>query len=216
MRNALVAPLLDEYVNAGSEVLDLGGFDGSTTQPLIAKGARVSLVDLDEVGVKLAAEKGINAIAAPAEQVPFPDEAFDVVVCCDLIQSLPYESEERVAKEIGRVLKRGGILVMTVPDPALHLPFVDMKRAYKSWQSREGITHHRLLYLLELAGIEVLASRDYFSLVSRLYYSLAFFKNLPRRGTKLKRRLWRHVFAGESVWCPAPQAHLVVGRRAAS
>jgi ubiquinone/menaquinone biosynthesis C-methylase UbiE len=212
MRNVIIGPLLEEHVQPGFEVLDRGGYDGSLTAGLSARGARVTVVDLDEKGLQVARDKGLNAVVAPAEQIPFPDRSFDMVVCCDLLPSVPRDSEEKIFREIGRVLKPGGILILTVPDAGLSLPFVNMKDAYESWQSREGISRERLEYLTEIADVQVMRSREYFGLPSRLYYALAFYLNVPRMGTRVKRRLWRYVVAGENLWCPAPQAHLIVAR----
>lgn len=212
MRNIVVGPLLAKYVRPGGHVLDLGGYDGSATEELVARGARVSLVDLDRAGIEIARTKGIDAICASAEALPFPDRHFDVVVCCDLLPSVPLASEEQVFREMVRVLKPDGVLIFTVPDESLHLPFVDMKAAYVSWRSRHGISKERLSYLAELAEVEVLSSRDYFGLATRLYYGLAFYRNLPPGGTRVKRALWRHLVAGERWFCFAPQAHLIVAR----
>lgn len=211
MRNAIVAPILEEHVHDGAEVLDLGGFDGSTTEALVRR-ARVTLVDLDEEGVRLAKSRGLNAITASAEKIPSPDASFDVVVCCDLMPSVPHEAEEPIFREIGRVLKPSGVLVMTVPDANLHLPFANMNEVYESWRAREGLSSDRLHQLLELANVRVEKWSDYFGLPARLYYSLAFFKNVPRRGTRLKRKVWKYIVAGDQLWSPAPQAHLVVAR----
>jgi len=212
MREIVLGPLLDKHVGLDFEVLDLGGYDGSITQGLQAGGARVTLVDLDEAGVRTARENGLNAVCAPAEQIPFPDRTFDIVVCADLLPSVPVESEEKIFREIGRVLKPNGLLFLTVPDAALRLPFVDMKDAYTTWRAREGVSLSRLSHLVDIAGIQVLRSREYFGLPSRLYYALAFYLNLPRGGTRVKRAVWRYLAKAESWWCPAPQAHLIVAR----
>jgi ubiquinone/menaquinone biosynthesis C-methylase UbiE len=213
MRNVIVGPLLDEHVRPGYQVLDLGGYDGAVTEPLRDKGATVSVVDLDEDGIRAANKRGLNGVVAPAENVPFADGYFDLVVCCDLLPAVPLDSEEKIFREIGRVLKPSGVLILTVPDEALTLPFVDMDAAYKAWRSRTGITADRLRYLTKLAGVDVSMSRDYFGLATRLYYALAFYKNLPRGGTRVKRAVWRYLVRGEKYFCPAPQAHLIVGTR---
>jgi ubiquinone/menaquinone biosynthesis C-methylase UbiE len=212
MRNLVVGPVLAEHVRPGFEVLDLGGYDGAVTAGLREKGARVSVVDLDEEGIRRARERGLHGVVAPAEAVPFPDHSFDLVVCCDLLPSVPVESEEKIFREIGRVLKPSGVLILTTPDAALKLPFVDMKDAYASWASRPGATRERLAHLTKLANVEVAYARDYYGWATRAYYGLAFFKNLPRGGTRVKRALWRYLVDSERLWCPAPQAHLIVAR----
>ncbi len=205
-------PILDEHVHAGSAVLDLGGFDGSTTEHLLARGAEVTLVDLDETGVSQANARGLNGIVASATEIPFPAASFDVVVCCDLLPCIPFALHEQVFREIARVLKPQGWLVLTIPDAELNLPFVDMNEAYASWRSTAGLSRERLRELAALAGVELVGSREYFGLPARLFYALAFFLNIPPRGTRVKRTLWKFVVQGENYWCPAPQAHLIIGR----
>src|SRR5688572_6130717 len=112
MRNVIVGPLLDEHVRPGDQVLDLGGYDGAVTAPLRDKGATVSVVDLDEDGIRAANNRGLNGVVAPAENVPFADGYFDLVVCCDLLPAVPLESEEKIFREIGRVLKPSGVLIL--------------------------------------------------------------------------------------------------------
>jgi SAM-dependent methyltransferase len=214
MRNMVVAPLLDAHVHAGTRVLDLGGFDGSLTEHLLARGAHVTLVDLDEDGVAQARARGLTGVVASATAIPCPARSFDVVVCCDLLPCLPAELHEALFREIARVLAADGRLIMTIPDAALHLPFVDMEAAYASWRSMKGISRPRIDELARLAGLDILGDRAYFGLPARLFYAVAFFLNLPSRGTRVKRALWRYVVAGESYWCPAPQAHLIVGQPA--
>lgn len=215
MRNVVVGPILDEHITQGCEVLDLGGFDGAVTSGLRDKGARITVVDLDEEGLALARAKGLQGVCAPAQGTPFPDRTFDAVVCCDLLPSVPAEVEQPILNEIARVLKPNGVLVLTVPDVDLHMPFVKMGAVYKTWRAREGVSRSRLWAMAEAAGLKICDSREYFGLPTRLYYSVAFLRNLPPRGTRLKRRIWRYLVAGESWWCVKPQAHLIVARRRA-
>jgi SAM-dependent methyltransferase len=215
MRNMVVGPLLDAHVHAGSRVLDLGGFDGSVTEHLLARGAHVTLVDLDEDGVRQARARGLDGVVGSATEIPFPARSFDVVVCCDLLPCLPDELHEAVFREIARVLVPDGCAIMTIPDVALQLPFVDMAAAYTAWRSMKGMSRPRIDELTRRAGLEIFDGRAYFGLPARLFYALAFWHNLPARGTRVKRALWRYVVAGETYWCPAPQAHLIVGRPAA-
>jgi len=212
MRKLVIAPVLARSTLADAKVLDLGGYDGSMTEELSARGAHVTVVDLDPRGIEIARGKGLGGVCASADAVPFPDAHFDLVICCDLLQSVPHEAEAPIFKEIGRVLKPSGLLVFTVPDSALKLPFVDMAAAYENWVSHPGITSERVRELAAIGKLEILESRDYFGLMSRLYYAVAFYKNLPRRGTRLKRAVFKRLIDAESLWCVAPQAHMIVAR----
>jgi ubiquinone/menaquinone biosynthesis C-methylase UbiE len=53
-----------------------------------------------------------RTITANGERLPFPDASFDVVLCDNVVDHA--ESPRRIAKEMMRVLKPGGLLYFTV------------------------------------------------------------------------------------------------------
>jgi len=92
----------------GLNVLDVGG----RIQPyreLLRGRANYVAVDLRSTPL-------LNAVAN-AEQLPFADEKFDLVVCTQLLEYAPDPS--RVIAEIHRVLKPGAVLLLSVPSLAL-------------------------------------------------------------------------------------------------
>lgn len=54
-----------------------------------------------------------NLVQANAEDLPFDDETFDAVTCVYLFHELPKEARERAAGEMARVVKPGGMVVLT-------------------------------------------------------------------------------------------------------
>jgi ubiquinone/menaquinone biosynthesis C-methylase UbiE len=88
---------------------------------MLAEEVRVRGSALQWTGVDLRSEAVARAaglhpwatfLEAPADDLPFKQSAFDVVVCSVLFSSLPSRSMERnVAQEITRVLRPGGWLV---------------------------------------------------------------------------------------------------------
>jgi len=52
-------------------------------------------------------------VQANAEFLPFNDNSFDAVTCVYLFHELPKEARERAAKEMVRVVKSGGMVVLT-------------------------------------------------------------------------------------------------------
>ena len=52
----------------------------------------------------------LRLVQANAEELPFEDESFDVVVCVYLYHELPREARANVSAEMSRVLKKGGLL----------------------------------------------------------------------------------------------------------
>lgn len=57
--------------------------------------------------------KPSRLVQAKAEDLPFEDEEFDAVVCVYLFHELPREIRAEVASELARVMKQGGIAVIT-------------------------------------------------------------------------------------------------------
>lgn len=73
-------------------------------------------------GVVAEAERknpGLRGVVADARDLPFPDNSFDVVLSLSTLDHFPEaESITRSLKEIARVLAPGGMLILTLDNPA--------------------------------------------------------------------------------------------------
>jgi SAM-dependent methyltransferase len=99
-------------VSAGDEVLDVACGTGNASIPAAQSGARVTGLDLtpelfadarrraEEAGVEL------ELVEGDAEELPFADESFDVVLSTFGCMFAP--DHRRAAEEIARVLRPGG------------------------------------------------------------------------------------------------------------
>jgi 2-polyprenyl-3-methyl-5-hydroxy-6-metoxy-1,4-benzoquinol methylase len=112
--------LVDKNCQPGS-VLDIGCGLGEFMDMLENKGYKVCGVDMEKNCEKCAA--AVNIEVSP---LPFEDNMFDIVTSLEVIEHLC--DAELYLSEIARVLKPGGILIMTTPN-------------YRSW-------FFRLLYLI--------------------------------------------------------------------
>src|SRR5262245_27745193 len=98
----------------GDTVLDVACGSGNATIPAAQTGAEVTGLDLTpellEAGKANAAEAGVEIdwIEGDAEQLPFDDASFDVVISVFGCMFAP--DHARAASEIARVLKPGGRL----------------------------------------------------------------------------------------------------------
>jgi SAM-dependent methyltransferase len=94
-------------------LLDAGCGSGRTLDDLATYG-RVSGIDLSEAAVASAWRRGHDDVrVAAVEEIPFPDSAFDVVTCLDVIE---HTRDDRVTlAELLRVTRPGGLLLATVP-----------------------------------------------------------------------------------------------------
>jgi SAM-dependent methyltransferase len=118
-------PLLDAAaVGAGSRVLDVATGPGVIALAAQGRGAHVTAVDQSQAMVDLAAAAGLEVRRASAEDLPFPDAAFDAVVAGFLVNHLA--RPERGMAEMARVCTDGGRVAVSVWDgpeanPALGL-----------------------------------------------------------------------------------------------
>jgi len=98
-------------------VLDVGCGNGGMLLPFAAAGVRAVGLDLDprpEVGA-VAREAGlaVESVAGSADDLPFPDGAFDLVLFVETVEHL--EQPRRAGREIVRVLRPGGLCYVTTP-----------------------------------------------------------------------------------------------------
>ena len=98
-------------VGHDSRCLDLGCGNGVFSAVLQRIGANVYGIDISISNLRLAAED-TPVIQTDAVELPFKSETFDYVFVLELIY---YIDERTSSKEISRVLKPGGVLVITVP-----------------------------------------------------------------------------------------------------
>jgi len=67
---------------------------------------------MQSVGIEL---EQLHIVTADAIELPFDDEAFDRIAAISALEHLDSFTDAHVARELGRVLKPGGRLVITVP-----------------------------------------------------------------------------------------------------
>jgi demethylmenaquinone methyltransferase/2-methoxy-6-polyprenyl-1,4-benzoquinol methylase len=96
-------------------LLDAGGGTGRVSYQLRRWAGQVVICDFSLPMLKRAkAKTGPHPVRADAEKLPFPDEAFDRVIVVDALHHFGHQ--ERTLKELVRVLKKGGRIVIEEPD----------------------------------------------------------------------------------------------------
>src|SRR5450432_2984075 len=101
-------------LRAGSSVLDVAAGNGNATLAAARRWCDVTSTDyvpaLLEAGRRRAEAEGhlVTFREADAEELPFPDAAFDVVVSTFGVMFTP--DQERAARELARVCKPGGLI----------------------------------------------------------------------------------------------------------
>jgi SAM-dependent methyltransferase len=130
-RRALVDRLVARHVPPGRRtVLDVG----------CGTGSMLGAVDAHSVGVDLRPEglhatrralPGARLVQADGVRLPFRDASFDVALLLDVLE---HADDRRLLDEVCRVLRPGGILVVTVPA----MPWL--------WSYRDEAGGHRRRY----------------------------------------------------------------------
>ena len=103
-------------IGSGMKVLDVAAGTGNASIPAAQRGAEVTASDLTpelfDAGRARAGSEGVELewVEADAENLPFDDESFDVVMSC--IGAMFAPQHQRVADELVRVCRPGGTIGM--------------------------------------------------------------------------------------------------------
>lgn len=108
-RDQFVQRLLDE---GRTQVVEIGLGPGLDAAAMTASGLDVRGVDLSPEHVRLARERGIDAVVGPAQDLPYDDSSFDALWCASVLMHLPDDDLDAALREFGRVLRPGGIAAL--------------------------------------------------------------------------------------------------------
>ena len=116
------------------------------------RGWPIVPLDFSRDGLRYARELGVaNPVQGDIRSLPFNDGAFDLVASVDVIAHLPRGEEHLAARELARVARRGGLVVVRTSA-------LDMLRSRHGEfaHERQRFTRRRLMGLFGGAGIRVL------------------------------------------------------------
>jgi SAM-dependent methyltransferase len=167
-RSVLKQRKLGELVRAlgptdGLRCLDLGSDNGVVSLLLRERGGSWASGDLTpEAVASIRSLVATDVHLVDASRLPFADAAFDTVAVVDMLEHAP--DEAAFVRELGRVTRRGGRLVVNTP----HLKRTWLRRLRhaigqtdeKHGHLRPGYTAERLRELLA-SGFELEAHRTY-------------------------------------------------------
>jgi SAM-dependent methyltransferase len=132
-----IEPLFYE-IPIGSKVLDFGCNDGTMMKILEEKRkCEVFGVDISEVAIKRAKERGLKAELIDGETLPFESGSFDAVLLMEVIVHV--FDPQAVLKEIKRVLKPGGMLLGSSPHENVERYAWDDKRMHRRYYTTDEL-----------------------------------------------------------------------------
>ena len=169
----------------GVRLLDLGAGMGGFAVAAALRGAQVVASEYNPAYCRIILLRAaryhlrVPVINTAGEALPLPDAAFDAVVCWDVIEHV--QSPDRVLREIVRVLRPGGVALITVInrrawiDPHYHMRGINwLPRPLAEWliarrgRSKQGAAFRDMQRLSEMHYFEyhtfaALAARCRFS-----------------------------------------------------
>lgn len=139
-----------KFIKPYHNILDIGALSSPFTKGLTNKVIAIDILPEDnEFGFsertlnKLSKRTNIEPKIMDAQKMDFQDNMFDIVICTEVLEHIP--DDKKAAKEILRVLKPGGFLLLTVP----HLDRVPLEAGIK-----EHFRHYKKNDLIDLFGKE--------------------------------------------------------------
>jgi SAM-dependent methyltransferase len=147
---ALVVEIMHRSIAPASNVLDAGCGPGELMK-LLADQYRIIGIDVSDRAVTFARRNGLSLIVrGDLEHLPFAQDIFDAVVSLDVLYHADIGDDGRALREIRRVLRPGGWLILNLPAyewmRSAHDDFIQTARRYTAGRVRD---------LLKEAGLSV-------------------------------------------------------------
>jgi ubiquinone/menaquinone biosynthesis C-methylase UbiE len=163
---------MEKFISVkGKKILEVGVGMGGDSLYLAKKGAQVTVLDFSEAAlkqIKTSAQKekvSLETVLADAQKMPFQKETFDIVFHQGFLEHFP--DPQPYLLEQKRVLKKGGLLVIDVPQK---WTTYTLKKHFQMWRGQwfagweKEFTAPELEKAVQKAGFEILTTygRDYY------------------------------------------------------
>lgn len=99
-----------EGIPKNAKILDAGCGEGVLVEKYREMGYDIRGLDLNYSSEYVTEGNLLN--------IPFENETFDIVLCLDVIEHLNFEDQVPALREIRRILKKGGMVLLAVPNLA--------------------------------------------------------------------------------------------------
>jgi ubiquinone/menaquinone biosynthesis C-methylase UbiE len=109
--------MIFEYIRVEDEtLLDAGCGEGITLEKMLSlfPDRQITGIDLDDENIAICEKHNLPVVKADLNQIPWEDNYFDCITLIEVIEHLP--QPENLFKEIARILKPGGRLIVLFPN----------------------------------------------------------------------------------------------------
>ena len=111
-RNLMISLLKNNLSGNQNRILDIGCGTGKNLEVLERFGVSFG-IDSSPQAILYCKKRGIkNVVKGNIERMPFTRESFDAITALDVLEHV---DDQEALKEVYRVLKRGNVLIITVP-----------------------------------------------------------------------------------------------------
>jgi len=152
------ARILQRIGIEGKRILEIGFGSGTTSSYLAENGASVVGIDISLPALRNAKGRGATfaILCADGRALPFPDSSFDIVFHQGVLEH--FRDPLPLLKEQGRVLRKGGALVVDVPQKYQLYTLMKRKKMREGtwpfgWETE--YSYFQLKKLLEILGFKV-------------------------------------------------------------
>ncbi len=145
LHQRLLTPYLKASAWIGGHLLEVGCGEGRGIEHLMLKGTSYTAIDKIQDAIQSLQKQYPQGtfVASHLPPLPFADQQFDSVVSFQVIEHI--ENDLHFLKEIHRVLKPGGVVLLTTPNRKLSL-------SRNPWHIREYEAHELLALASQVFG----------------------------------------------------------------
>jgi len=148
----------------GKKILEVGAGTGRDSFPLVELGAEVYQLDYSFNSLKIMkkiseeAKMDVTIVGGDTFMLPFKDETFDVVFHQGLLEHFRKPKADDLLKENIRVLKKGGLLCVDVPQrwhiyTAMKKTLIAIDKWFAGWERSFSVPE--LQALMKTHGLEI-------------------------------------------------------------
>lgn len=114
--HSIVLSLIKKYIPNTNKlkILDAGCGTGLLTKKLSKLGQTIG-IDINPEAIRLAKKRGVKVKGGSISKMNFKSNSFDIVVSVDVLYHQWVDNDRKTVKELLRVLKPGGVILIKLP-----------------------------------------------------------------------------------------------------